>query len=63
MEWQKCPVCNGSGLVSGGFYNHAGDCLTWMSNCTIEVCRTCDGKGIILKPTLVADGEGGVKEI
>ena len=24
MEYQICPVCKGSGQVSGGFYDHPG---------------------------------------
>ena len=50
MEWQKCPICNGSGLVSGGFYNHAGDYPYWTSGNAAETCRACGGQGIILKP-------------
>ena len=49
--YQKCPICNGVGNVSGGFYNRAGDCDTWVSNCTIEMCRTCHGKRIIVDDT------------
>ena len=52
MEYQKCPVCNGNGQVSGGFYNHPGDYPFWTSNCTSELCRTCEGKGIIIAPSL-----------
>jgi len=48
MAYQKCPICNGVGNVSGGFYNRTGDCDTWVSNCVAEMCRTCQGKGIIV---------------
>lgn len=47
--WQRCPVCNGNGLVSGGFYNHPCD-VPCVSNCTVETCRACAGKGIIAEP-------------
>ena len=49
-EYQKCPVCNGNGLVSGGFYNHPGDCGSWTSSDSAETCRTCGGQGIIVAP-------------
>lgn len=41
----KCPVCEGKGLVSGGFYTSVG--VSSVSNHTTEPCRSCDGKGII----------------
>lgn len=52
MEWQKCPICNGVGQVSGGFYNRAGDSYWWVSDQAVETCRTCEGKGIIIKPQM-----------
>jgi DnaJ-class molecular chaperone len=52
MEYQVCPVCNGNGKVSGGFYDHPGDYPYWTSDHTMEVCRTCQGRGIIIKPGL-----------
>ena len=52
MEYQKCPVCNGNGLVSGGFYSHPGDYPVWSSLNTMEMCRTCDGRGIIIMPSM-----------
>jgi len=55
MEWQKCPICNGSGQVSGGFYNHAGDYPYWASDRTMEMCRTCNGQGMIVKPELESE--------
>ena len=50
MEYQKCPVCNGNGIVSGGFYDHPGDYPYWKSAHTMETCRSCGGKGIIIAP-------------
>ena len=54
MEYQKCPVCNGNGLVSGGFYAHPGDYPYWMTDHAMEVCRTCNSQGIIIAPSLEA---------
>ena len=50
MEYQACPICNGNGLVAGGFYDHPGDYPYWTTDHTVELCRTCNGRGIILKP-------------
>lgn len=49
-EYQKCPVCEGRGEVPMGFYNL---CFGYIPNGTCitpEICRTCQGKGIIVKP-------------
>ena len=47
-EITKCPVCNGNGLVSAGFYSHPGDCHFWSgTGVNPEVCRSCEGKGWI----------------
>ena len=51
MEYQKCPGCNGNGKVSGGFYNHPGDCEYWVADHVEEICRTCNGEGIIIAPS------------
>ena len=48
--WQKCPVCNGVGQVSCGYFARAGDCETWAATDTIEVCKVCQGFGIIQTP-------------
>lgn len=45
--YQRCPVCNGVGRVSGGFYDRAGDQELWQSTGTIELCRTCKGTGTV----------------
>ena len=48
MEIVRCPVCNGNGLVSAGFYSHGGDFPNWVSNSTNpEKCQSCDGKGYV----------------
>ena len=38
--WQKCPICNGTGVVSGS--------MTMNSS---SVCKVCNGKVIINKIT------------
>lgn len=52
MEYQKCPICNGNGIVSGGFYDHPGDYPHWTADHTMETCRSCQGTGLIIKPSL-----------
>lgn len=52
-EWQKCPVCDGQGLVNRPPHI-AGDQMTWSStNAAPHPCRRCIGTGTILRP----DGE------
>lgn len=47
---QKCPVCDGRGIVQCGFYFvPVGQTFT-SSNAAPETCRTCNGKGIIIQP-------------
>ena len=49
MSVVKCPVCNGNGMVSAGFYDHAGDFPQWVAHSTSpEQCRSCEGKGHIV---------------
>lgn len=43
----RCPVCNGSGLVPNGFYNHTGVYNYETTNTSPETCRTCMGLGIV----------------
>jgi len=46
MKAVICPVCNGVGMVSAGFYSRGGDCPYWVSSGgNPETCRSCDGKG------------------
>ena len=52
VKWQKCPVCDGVGQVSGGYFNRAGDCQQWMSSDAIEVCLVCKGTGMVIEPTI-----------
>lgn len=67
MNWQKCPVCDGSGLVSRPPWV-AGDRLTWADTSTGPyTCPTCHGVRVLLVPgpawTPPSPGAGeGVKD-
>jgi hypothetical protein len=41
----KCPVCEGRGIVPGGFYNSLSN--TWLAITVSEPCRSCKGEGIV----------------
>lgn len=44
-----CPVCDGRGHVTNGFYKSHGE--TWSTDSmTPETCRSCDGKGVVWEP-------------
>jgi len=47
MAIQKCPICEGHGSVAGGFYMTVAGQETWVSNKSMEICRTCGGKGTV----------------
>ena len=48
--WQKCPVCDGTGLVSRPPYV-AGDVSTWVaSSAGPWTCRACNGVGMVVQP-------------
>lgn len=42
----KCPVCDGRGIVSNGFYNTITGYGT-TNSITPDKCRSCDGVGVI----------------
>ena len=51
-EWQSCPVCSGTGLVSRPPYV-AGDQQTWStSSCGPWPCKACSGTGMVVRPLL-----------
>lgn len=52
-EAQRCPVCNGNGLVANGFYNQTSGYWS-TSSISPETCRTCNGTGVILPSYLHA---------
>jgi len=45
---QKCPVCNGKGIVPNGFYFVPEGQSFVASGNILETCRACNGRGIIL---------------
>jgi len=48
--WQKCPVCEGTGLVSKP-PGVAGDIQFWLSTSSSPyTCKRCDGTGTIKTP-------------
>ena len=45
---EKCPVCNGKGIVPNGFYKTVRYEYTSTSTSTVlETCRSCLGTGIV----------------
>lgn len=44
MKPHKCPICDGKGIVSAGFYFPS---RTGLSDKTSETCIQCSGSGII----------------
>lgn len=42
-----CPVCQGRGIVHNGFYNSTGSITYGSTSTAPEICRTCDGTGIV----------------
>ena len=46
-EYQKCPVCNGRGIVPCGFYMVPEGQDFASSSTAPETCKTCYGSGII----------------
>lgn len=41
----KCPICDGHGIVPGGFYSSTGG--RSISTNSTEPCRACGGTGIV----------------
>jgi DnaJ-class molecular chaperone len=53
MEWQKCPVCDGTGRLSRPSYI-PGDQPTWVGSSSTFLCHACHGAGVILSPDTVS---------
>ncbi len=47
--WQRCPVCEGHGIIDGGFYLSYPGCVG-VPTAAAESCRQCGGKGMIVTP-------------
>ncbi|MFH1527256.1 MAG: hypothetical protein ABIG69_11505 [Bacteroidota bacterium] len=45
-QWQKCPKCDGQGIVSKPPWI-AGDQETWMDTQTSHTCNLCNGMMVI----------------
>lgn len=56
-EYQKCPICNGVGQVSGGYFARASDYPYWSHNLALEKCQICDGRDVIARPTIDQQAE------
>ena len=64
MKWQKCPICDGCGLVSGGYFTSLGFIdeqgnRQWTSSNAAETCKVCQGQGVILESTQQGGIENG----
>ena len=46
LKPHKCPVCEGIGKVSPGFYDYYNKYSS--TNAARETCRSCNGKGYIV---------------
>lgn len=45
MKPYRCPICNGTGIVPGGFYFSVNGYSA--STNTTEMCRQCQGSGLV----------------
>ena len=58
---QKCPICEGTGNVTGGFYNSLAG-VPYTSTMVMEQCRNCNGTGVVYVNQDLADNkEQGVE--
>jgi len=51
MKYQKCPVCDGTGLVSRP-PGVTGDVTCWVDSVTSHICPHCNGARVIVEPNL-----------
>lgn len=52
-EWQKCPKCDGQGIVSRPPWI-AGDVYEWAATSVSHQCNVCNGQMIIPQPPKTA---------
>jgi len=56
-EWQKCPVCDGTGLVSRPPWL-AGDVMEWAATSIAPYpCKACGGSGLLVRPSSESNWE------
>jgi hypothetical protein len=54
MTPHVCPICKGKRTVPGGFYRMTLEGLwTSYNDEPDEICRTCQGSGIVWEPEIV----------
>ena len=63
MRWQKCPICDGSGLVSRPAHVAADQPSFGSSNAGPWACPTCNGLRIILEAQEEAHGVRGYERV
>lgn len=51
MKYQKCPCCDGSGIVSRPAYIPTDQPEFFTGSTSIWPCKRCNGTGTILEPT------------
>ncbi len=51
MKPYKCPVCEGKGMVPGGFYDILPNNTTLSYPAPVS-CRSCGGTGVIWDPEI-----------
>lgn len=60
MAIYKCPVCEGRGFVPFGFYTRQPyDSSSVTGSASTELCRSCDGRGIIFDECLRTASNNG----
>ena len=47
MKTDVCPVCQGKGTVTAGFYEEGIQGTTFTGT---ETCKSCDGRGYVYVP-------------
>ena len=52
---EKCPVCNGRGIVPNGFYLVPEGQGHISSSAAPETCKSCNGKGYITVDNTISD--------
>lgn len=56
MPYQKCPKCDGQGIVSKPPWV-AGDVTTWVSSSAAYPCSACNGSGLLFYKDILNESE------